>query len=284
VGVRDLLCVGQLNRRFHRIYSDASLWKPLCMYMWNDWENFIVTSTDWKDMFVYRYFQYKHVSCVIVGDPGSGKKTLLTAFDGMVSGEGWKRGAEKKKAVVCVESFFNVPIMFNLVSLHFSQTDEISVEIMEEMEKYSRGEKKVDVFLVCVPASDDKKMKQDLRLEWWLTLLDRYCKGVARMIVVTKQDFDPYNNNPELKMHSNRFKTTSVMCSSMTNHGLIQVFDTAQQWKRDPKLRPKPPKTLTVSVLPAKPPRLPTRRTALVSHKTSTWTKITSSKNNCFLQ
>ena len=73
---------------------------------------------------------------MLVGVPGSGKKSLITAFEskiyhfpfsfskkafidhhmlkGMICAKGWKRGDEIEKSIVCVEQFYGTPVMFYL--------------------------------------------------------------------------------------------------------------------------------------------------------------------------
>lgn len=159
---------------------------------------------DWKEVYIYRHTHYKQVSCVVVGDENVGKKTLITAFEGapcrpvvafgrerlvsltplplfhvpgMVTQKGWKRGQERERCTVSVESLFGVPTMFHLTVLKANRT--VTSPAICQFLKQERPatqfvsaatapdpcsdlmhhladlltRTKVDVFLLCVPAS-----------------------------------------------------------------------------------------------------------------------------------
>ncbi len=77
----------------------------------------LVLAADWKEMYIYRQSCYKHLSCLLVGSEGAGKRSLVSSFDAMVTREGWQFGKVKDNALVCVESYYGIPIMFNLTVL-----------------------------------------------------------------------------------------------------------------------------------------------------------------------
>lgn len=91
----------------------------------------------------------------------------------MVSQKGWKRGEEKDQCTVCVESLFEVPTMFNLTALSADRTYYVvwllvvqcngvhsspsaarnsSMSLQLLVENYLNSRKRLDAFIVCVPA------------------------------------------------------------------------------------------------------------------------------------
>ncbi|ELR20438.1 Fbox domain containing protein [Acanthamoeba castellanii str. Neff] len=249
LSARDLLSLTRVNRKYRRIASDASLWRPKCQRLWHfqESEGSAYTDTDWKEVYVYRHTHYKQVSCVVVGDENVGKKTLITAFEGMVTQKGWKRGQERERCTVCVESLFGVPTMFHLTVLKANPPDPCS-DLMHHLADHLTRTK-VDVFLLCVPASgsvEATKSRLDALESKVLPALDALCPDVPRILVGTETDIKEehydHSHPTAIPMSFSNFVErhhchAAVLTSAMSNRNLVELFDMAQSLVATPNLR-----------------------------------------------
>jgi len=240
----EILICESVCKRWNTLSGSNVIWERLCSGMWPKKEQ---PTAGWRLTFKSKACRCKNINCVIMGDASSGKKTLITAFQSLVTQNGWNRGEETDRCIVFVDKLFGYPVMFNLISVPPS-SEGLSVEFMTTLDKINAQKEKITGVVVCIDLvkqyhkfSSGNVLEQS-DLTKWSILLNQYIPGIPLLLVGTKADLGKQasdficNKIAQINQKELNF-SQFLTCSSMSNRGLVELFDEVQKLKEGTRSR-----------------------------------------------
>lgn len=165
------------------------------------------------------------IKCVVVGDGSTGKTSLLISYT---------TDAFPNEYIPTVFDNYSANVMVNGTPININLWDTAGQECFDRLRPLSYPY--TDVFLLCFslvypPSLENIKSK-------WFPEVNHYCPNAPYLLVGTKQDLrdDPNFENKlcrkisyeEGLVMSKEIKSNGYLeCSSLTQKGLKDVFDTA---------------------------------------------------------